>query len=141
MRASQIGILNVRAKTGKGQEIDERRERGSCVQETRRRGSETRDQVGGSKLFYHESDGQRNTTGIILKKKRILLAAPEKVERTDKMNGYENGCKRVYSQYRKGIRATIQLRGRRRKKVKGRSVGHWMHARSECQNRSSQGQI
>lgn len=50
------------------------------------------------------------------KKKRILLAAPEKVERTDRMNGYENGCKRVYSQYRKGIRATIQLRGRRRKK-------------------------
>ncbi|KAF7711286.1 hypothetical protein HF521_000297 [Silurus meridionalis] len=59
----QVGTLNVGTMTGKGREVADMMERKKvdmlCVQETKWKGSKTRNIVGGFKLFYHGVDGKK----------------------------------------------------------------------------------
>ncbi|KAF7708952.1 hypothetical protein C0J45_4279 [Silurus meridionalis] len=58
--------------TGKGREVADMMERKKvdmlCVQETKWKGSKTRNIGGGFKLVHHGVDGKRNGVGVILKK-------------------------------------------------------------------------
>ncbi|KAF7687514.1 hypothetical protein C0J45_21963 [Silurus meridionalis] len=64
----EIGLLL--AEGGEGEEVADMMERRKvdmvCVQETKWKGSNTRNIGGGFKLFYHGVDGKRNGLGVIL---------------------------------------------------------------------------
>ncbi|KAI5621014.1 separin isoform X1 [Silurus asotus] len=67
----RVGTLNVGTMTGKGREVADMMEKRKvdmlCVQETKWKGSKSRNIGGGFKLFYHGVDGKRNGVGVILK--------------------------------------------------------------------------
>ena len=71
----KVGTLNVGTMTGKGRELADmmvkRKVDILCVQETRWKGSKTRNIGGGCKIFYHGEDGRRNGVGVILKEDYI----------------------------------------------------------------------
>ncbi|KAI5104132.1 hypothetical protein C0J45_5758 [Silurus meridionalis] len=76
-----VGTLNVGTMTGKGREVADMMERRKvdmlCVQETKWKGSKTRNIGGGFKLFYRGVDGKRNVVGVILKEKEYSKSVVE----------------------------------------------------------------
>ena len=67
----RIGTLNVGTMNGKGREIVDMMERRRidilCIQETRWKGSKSRQLGDGYKLIYYGKDNKRNGVGVVLK--------------------------------------------------------------------------
>ena len=66
----RVGILNIGTMTGRERELADLMERKNvdilCLQETKWKGSKTRNIGGGCKLFYNRADGRKNGIGILV---------------------------------------------------------------------------
>ena len=67
----RVGTLNIGTMNGRGRELVELMEQRNVdilyLQETKWKGSKTRNNEGGCKLFYNGTDGRRNGIGIVVK--------------------------------------------------------------------------
>ena len=67
----RVGNLYIETMTGRGRELADMMERRNvdilCLQETKWKGSKTRNIGGGFKLFYNGADGRKNGIGIVVR--------------------------------------------------------------------------
>ena len=66
-----VGTLNIGTMTGRGRELADMMEQRNvdilCLQETRWKGSKTKNIGGGCKIFYNGAYGRKNGIGIVLR--------------------------------------------------------------------------
>ena len=67
----RVGTLNIGSMTGRGRELEDMMERRNvdilCLQETKWKGSKTRNIGGGCELFYNGADGRKNKIEIVVR--------------------------------------------------------------------------
>ena len=73
-----VGTLNIETMAGKEKELADMMERRNvdklCLQETKWKGSKTRNIGGGCKLSYNGADGRRNKIGLVVREKLIEVS-------------------------------------------------------------------